>query len=91
MKDTTKTLLFLALYLLYTGVASLYWRFEGNGWSAAIVNHVLADIDSITVAGFTGNINIGGTNADPDTTSGGYDGVAARNSLIAKGRTVTIT
>lgn len=34
---------------------------------------------------------IGGTNADPDTTSGGYNGTAARNSLITKGFTVTIT
>lgn len=81
--DTTK---------LRTGIASLAWRFDGCGWSAAIVNQVLVDIDSISSSGYTGRvINIGGTNADPDTTSGGYDGVTARNSLIAKGFTVTIT
>lgn len=37
------------------------------------------------------SINIGGTNADPDTTSGGYNGTAARTSLQGKGFTVTIT
>jgi len=77
---------------LRTGVVNLNWQFQNNGWSAAIVNHVLVDIDGISAAGFTGRvINIGGTNADPDSTSGGYDGIAARNSLIAKGFTVTIT
>jgi hypothetical protein len=64
---------------------------KNNGMSAADVNHILVDIDSIAPSGYTGRIiNIGGTNADPDSSSGGYDGVAARNSLIAKGFTVTI-
>jgi len=83
---------YVDLTKLKTGVASLAWRFDGNGWTAAIVNQVLVNIDAMSVAGFTGRVvNIGGTNTDPDTTSGGYNGSAARTSLIAKGFTVTIT
>lgn len=75
-----------------TAKASQDWQFQNNNWTADIVNHILADFDSISASGFTGRvINIGGTNADPDSSSGGYDGVAARNSLISKGFTVTIT
>jgi len=77
---------------LKTGVSSLNWGLYNNGWSAAVVNQVLYVANSISVAGFTGRvINVGGTNVDPDTTSGGFDGVAARTSLIAKVFTVTIT
>jgi hypothetical protein len=36
-----------------------------------------------------GSFNISGTNAAPDTTSGGYDGVAAKLALQGKGVTVT--
>jgi len=57
-----------------------------NSMTAAEVNHVLVDFDEIVTnqnpAGWTGvTLHIGGTNASPDTTSGGYDGVAAINSL----------
>jgi len=77
---------------LSTARASISWQFQNNGWSAAIVNQVLVDIDGISTSGFTGRVvNVGGTNADPDTTSGGYDGTAARNQLITDGFTVTIT
>jgi hypothetical protein len=77
---------------LKTGTSSLNWDMKSNGWSAAIVNRILVDIDSISASGFTGrSINIGGTNADPDSSSGGYNGVVARTSLIVKGFTVTIT
>jgi hypothetical protein len=65
---------------------------RGNGWSASIVNQVLAAIDGISASGFASRIiYIGGTNADPDTTSGGFNGVAARTSLQAKNFTVSIT
>jgi len=68
------------------------WDVKGNGWSAAIVNQVLVNIDGISAAGFTSrSIAIGGTNTDPDTTSGGYDGSAARTSLQGKSFIVTIT
>jgi len=77
---------------LKTGLASLAWHFEGNGWSAAVVNEMLVNLDTMSAGGFASRvINIGGTNADPDTTSGGYDGVAARTSLQGKSFTVTIT
>lgn len=77
---------------LRTGVNSLKWDMQNNAWTAAIVNQILVEIDGISVGGFTSRvINIGGTNADPDTTSGGYNGSAARTSLIAKAFTVTIT
>jgi hypothetical protein len=60
--------------------------------TAAQVNKILVDLDSILTSSPPSRIiNIGGTNADPDTTSGGFNGTAARNSLIAKGITVTIT
>lgn len=74
-----------------TAVASLDWQLQNNGWDTATVNHILVDIDSISGSGFTGRIiNIGGSNADPDGTSGGYDGTTARNQLITDGFTVTI-
>jgi hypothetical protein len=77
---------------LRTGVASMNWDMKDNGWSAAIVNQTLAAINGISASGFASRtINIGGTNADPDTTSGGYNGVAARTSLQGKSFTVTIT
>jgi len=75
-----------------TNVNNSHIRLENNNMSAADVNHILVDLNNISIAGYTGRIiNIGGTNADPDSTSGGYDGVVARNSLISKGFTVTIT
>ena len=81
---------YIDLTSLNTGIINLSWDFKNNGWSAAIVNHVLADIDSISAGGYTGRvINIGGTNTDPDASSGGYDGLAAKASLEAKGFTVT--
>ena len=65
------------------------YRFMDNMWDAATVNHVLTDLDSISVGGYIHRtISIGGTNAAPDATSGGYDGLAAKASLEAKGFTV---
>jgi hypothetical protein len=65
--------------------------------AVADVNHILVDLYSL-VSGepgggsYTGRvINIGGTNADPDSSSGGYNGTAAKTSLEGKGITVTIT
>lgn len=90
--DGNTSLGYVDVTKLNTGIASLSWRFDGNGWSAAIVNQVLVDINSISASGFAGRvINIGGSNTDPDTTSGGVDGVAARTALQGKGFTVTIT
>ena len=68
-----------------------------NGMDAGDVNHILVDLYSL-VSGegsggaYTGrNIFIGGTNSDPDGTSGGYDGTTAKTNLEGKGFTVTIT
>lgn len=57
-------------------------RLNNNNWTAAIVNHVLVDLDQI---GWTlGTLYIGDTNAAPDSTSGGYNGTAALSSLASK-------
>jgi len=83
---------YVDLTKLRTAVNSLNWDMKNNGWTATMVNQVLVNIDSIAAAGNTSRvINIGGTNADPDTTSGGYNGSAARTSLQGKAFTVTIT
>lgn len=57
--------------------------------TAAVVNKILADLDAISVAGYTSrSITINGTNAAPDSSSGGFDGLAAKASLQAKAFTV---
>ena len=63
---------------------------QNNNMTAAEVNHILVDLDTISTSGYTGRvINISGTNAAPDGTSGGYDGLTAKTSLQSKGFTVT--
>lgn len=69
--------------------------FYDNNMTAAEVNHMLVDFYNL-VSGesaggdYTGRIiNIGGTNAAPDGTSGGYDGLTAKTNLQGKGFTVT--
>jgi hypothetical protein len=65
---------------------------KDNSMTVSEVNHILVDLDSISSSGYTGRlINIGGTNADPDGSSGGYDGLTAKSNLEGKGITVTIT
>ena len=70
-------------------------RVDDNSMTAAEVNHILVDCYSL-VSGespggdYTGRlINIAGTNAAPDGTSGGYDGLTAKTNLQGKGFTVT--
>ena len=59
---------------------------QDNSWTAAEVNEFLVRIDNISSSGYTGRqITISGTNAAPDSSSGGYDGLAAKASLITKG------
>lgn len=55
---------------------------DNNNWSSAIVNHVLVDLDQIGWTG--GTLFIGGNNASPDETSGGYNGTQARINLELK-------
>ena len=63
--------------------------------TAADVNHILVDFVTIATSNPTGwdsiVLNIGGTNANPDTTSGGYDGLAAIATLTGLPYNWTIT
>lgn len=63
-------------------------EFQNNSMTAAEINHLLVDLDSILGAG-TGTIRLAGTNAAPDGSSGGYDGTTAKANLIIKGWSVT--
>jgi len=70
-------------------------RLENNSMAVADVNHELVDLYSL-VSGegaggdYTGRtIRIDGTNAAPDSSSGGYNGTQAIIDLTAKGITVT--
>ena len=58
--------------------------------TAAEVNQILVDLDTNSTNAFTNRIiSIAGTNAAPDTTSGGLNGSAAKTNLVGKGFTVT--
>ncbi|MDB4591293.1 hypothetical protein OAH77_06300, partial [Flavobacteriaceae bacterium] len=62
-----------------------------NNMTVEDVNHILVDLDTNTNAGFTGRvINMTGTNASPDATSGGFNGTAAAASLANKGVDVQV-
>jgi hypothetical protein len=58
---------------------------QNNGMTTAEVNHILEDLSGITTnnlstwSGLT--LNIGGTNAAPDGSTGGYDGLSAVSYL----------
>ena len=59
-------------------------RLYDNNMSVTDVNHILVDLSVITVgnSGWTGStIDISGTNAAPDSSSGGFDGIAAISTL----------
>jgi hypothetical protein len=90
-------------YIDFTGIPdalkinSSAIRIHDNRMTATEVNHILMDLAGL-VSGedaggdFTGRtIRIDGTNAAPDTTSGGYNGVTAKSDLESKGITVTVT
>jgi len=71
------------------------YTFQNNAMTAAEVNHILYDLSILalteTAGGdFTGrSINISGTNAAPDSSSGGFNGTQAVIDLQAQGVTVT--
>lgn len=76
--------------------ACYYFRVDNNAiTNAADINRILVAFDEagrvITApSGSNGVINLnGGTNAAPDNSSGGLDGLAAKANLISKGWTVT--
>jgi hypothetical protein len=58
---------------------------QNNNMSAADVNHILVDFETIATNNHPRwsevTLNIGGTNDDPDSTSGGYDGLSAIATL----------
>jgi hypothetical protein len=66
-----------------------------NNMSSADVNHILDDFKYNATNNPTGwsniNLNIGGTNSDPDSSSGGYDGLAALSFLTGSPYNWTIT
>jgi hypothetical protein len=60
-----------------------------NALPASEINRVLFEINAHGTSNGTIILN-GGTSAAPDTTSGGFDGVAARNALISRGWMVAV-
>jgi hypothetical protein len=77
----------------FTGVNQLYTVFfiQDCNWSTAEVNKILVDIATIEASHNygTGTINISGSNAAPDSSSGGYDGTQAVTDLVNAGYIVT--
>jgi hypothetical protein len=66
-------------------------QFISNGHTAAEMNEMLDTLDNMSTGGFTGRtISAAGSNAAPDGSSGGFDGLAAVTSLTSKGFTVTV-
>ena len=71
-------------------------QLQNNNMSVTDVNHILVDFDNISTnlnpSGWTGTtLNISGTNAAPDSSSGGFDGVAALSSLTGGTNNWTVT
>jgi len=66
-----------------------------NSMTASDVNHMLFDFNVIATAnpsGWAGVVlDISGSNAAPDGSSGGYDGTTAKTNLLTNGWTVTTT
>ena len=60
-----------------------------NTMTATEVNHFLTDFDNIGWTGVT--LDISGSNSAPDGSSGGFDGITARNSLTGKTWSITHT
>jgi len=65
---------------------------KNNGMVTTDVNHWLVQADSVAILdGGYKEFNIDGSNAAPDTTSGGYNGISAKNSLTTKGLSVNVS
>lgn len=64
-------------------------RLQNCGMTAAEVNCILADLDSVLPGSGTGSVQIHLSNAAPDGSSGGCDGTTAAANIAAKGYTVT--
>ena len=61
-------------------------QLQNNAMTVDIVNEILVKFDNTNWTGNT--MNISGTNAAPDSVSGGFDGIAAYMSLTGKSWTV---
>jgi len=69
--------------------ASCTTSFFDCGMTAAEVNEMLVDFDNNSSGSISGRVlGLTGGNAAPDSISGGFDGLAAKASLILKGYTV---
>jgi hypothetical protein len=70
-------------------------QLENNNMSTTDVNHILVDFSGNTTYNPSGwsnvNLIIGGNNGDPDSSSGGYDGLAAISFLTGSPYNWTIT
>lgn len=75
----------------FNSINNCFMLFNGSALPTSVVNKILYDINSKSVSGYSNRILAlnSGTNAAPDTTSGGYDGLAAKAALIAKGISVS--
>tara|TARA_R110002126_G_scaffold116875_2_gene256497 strand:- start:1886 stop:3415 length:1530 start_codon:yes stop_codon:yes gene_type:complete len=71
----------------FNSSSSIY--LQDNSMTATEVNHILEDLDTINWSGVT--LDISGTNAAPDGSSGGFDGITALASLTGKTWSVTTT
>lgn len=60
-----------------------------NALTASEVNKMLYDLDSLAASGYSERwLDFRGTNSAPDSSSGGYNGIAAKSSLQGKGFSV---
>lgn len=78
---------YIDLTKLAVNYSSITWGISG-ALSAADINRMLVEVDTNASAGYTARYLYWSGNAAPDNSSGGYDGLAAKASLIAKGFTV---
>lgn len=76
-------------------VNSGYRNLKDNNMTASEVNQILETIYTLVSSEPSGGsyigryVNISGSNAAPDSSSGGYDGLTAKTNLQSKGFTVT--
>ena len=76
-------------YTNFDTIQCTVWAFNNN-LPASEINKILVTVDNGSTIGFASRQCwlYGGTNAAPDGSSGGYDGVTAKANLITKGWSV---
>jgi len=71
---------------IYPNIQSLDYSAYSCNLSAAKINKFLCELENITIGGISSRyIYLDQINAAPDSSSGGYDGLAAKAALQAKG------